>query len=227
MARARLRTCIFLSLGLVVFLGGSAFATPVLFETRAAFEAAVGPHTLITFDDLPTGGVEGCPAVDQACVLTIGPVRFVTVVSSPMPIGIQPPLLGVFPFQTGSNTLISAEIPLQPNDFFADFSGNAFAVDLFTPGIDQFFPYEVWLVESDGTQNVVPVEAGFEGAFVGAFSPTGFSRASFVSVTRPDGFSRANVLIDNVAVTVPEPSVVVLYGLALVALTSRRFVSPR
>ena len=226
--QVRLRVC---SLAVALFVSTSASATPVFFDTRAAFDAAVGAHGVITFDDVPEGPVEGCTIafISDRCELTLGEATFVATLPlfvPQAPGGAQGPLLSVFPFGA-SNKLISNAGAFDPDDFFVNFSGTAFGVDLFGAVEDELRLFEVWIDEIDGTRSVVSVRASlFDPAFIGAVSPNGFSRAAFLNVPEDGLFS--NLLIDNVAIQpVPEPSVALLYGIGLVAVSARRVFSRR
>ena len=65
---------------LIVLVSHAVEAAPLTFATRQAFDAALGPHPVITFDDLAQGEVATClppqPPVTDPCVLALDDQKF-------------------------------------------------------------------------------------------------------------------------------------------------------
>ena len=201
-----------------------ALAAPVTFDTRQTFNAATGPLVVITFDDLVGGAVPTClppqPAV-HPCVFALDDVTFVSTVGMPeIP---QGPILTISPLQLGaSNVIFSNAVSFQPDQFFASMSSTAIGFDLSSFTLDRIDSFEVVLTEFDGVTTSFNLFASLnQPAFFGAISSTGFSRVSFFSV--PVGGFYSNFGIDNFAIqAVPEPSVVGLLGIGLIAILLAR-----
>lgn len=215
----------------LLLCASAARADIITFTDRASFNAALTSSTLITFDDFPIGPVAGCtpvhPFVSVPCTLTTSGVTFVATLGSP-PAGIdQRPLLGVVASFGASPALLSmSAIPQSEADFFALFSGNAFAVDVGGQAPDG--RAQIVLTTTGGATSAFDASLS-EVNFFGAITDTSFTRASFFALPfGPNNTALANFVVDNVVVgtgiftPTPEPATMVLLGLGGVTIARLR-----
>jgi hypothetical protein len=212
-----------LALGLALLANGTALALPLTFATRQAFDATVGPHSLLTFDDLPANEVRAClppqPAVPDPCVLALDNATFVSAIG--IPAVQQRPILSIFDFGT-SNMIVSNAIAFEHDEFFATVSSRIIGFDLASFIDDREDRFQVRLTELDGTQTNYYVFASLhQPAFFGAVSATGFDEVSFINV--PVNGLYSNFGIDNFATQpVPEPPVLVLLSFCSITIPFAR-----
>jgi hypothetical protein len=208
-------------------LAKSGSAAPIVFSDRAAFQAAAGSTSTLTFDDLGTGAVASClpshPYVDDPCELDYGGATFVTTIG--LPKDDQRPLL--FALTSGlepTNGLTSADVPLDPDDFFFTFQGNAVGLSLWS---GSKAPVYIQVEDINGQlSNYSAMADAYVGSFFGVVSDVALHKVSLYTVpyTNEYGFEGvSNFGIDDVELqAVPEPSTLALMLGGAMALVRRR-----
>jgi hypothetical protein len=158
-----------------------AHAVLTLFDNRQLFEAALGPHELITFEEFPFGPVETCtpirPFIPDPCVFTTQGVTFTA--TEGLPSFSQRPLLSIDDTPPLARGIRSNAIPLSPDQFFLTFSrplqGIGFEV---TDGAIFGTIVHVVVTEGDGSVTEIPIFSIFDAStFVGATSDIGIIKS--------------------------------------------------